>query len=566
MVSPSGPVGPSGPVSPIVPGTPVQARDSFGFIIPGQWVTYDANGRVAPYRAPTQGSPDTTPTTDGAGVQYIISGGRAFTLDGQPYVPVPIQQRDPNRPSTSFSYSTSSQDPAQFAARQAQELQIAQMQIESRAAEAGLDRSFRAGESAADRAQRLALQLQQQGFMAGESAADRSFRAGESAADRQFRAGESATDRAIRAAEFASTYGLNVAQFEAQQNQAESEFNRRRSADALNAAKQYADLINTVDPNAFDAFLRTGGGNIGNSIAAGGDALSQRAALPSARSQRALDGINASSFQRTTIGNSPPAAAGSVDGYSAQQVSEFERVNPNWRAQNAAGQAMARAFNSQAQSQPVSVASSSTVDPRTEANRRMEAQGVPSLVPRFAFGSGQAQGTFIAGDSTDPNNPGAGGAKPELITLNDPTGTATASVTPLETPGTGGSKLGALFSAIAGLMDEEDGGTHMMPDGSMMKDSDMPPRYAFGTSMPGEEITAEDQPYIQNVLDFRRNATVPNFNPFDVGFRNVNPFSRASFFAGRQTRYGIPVAAQEFESRQFEVPGQSRGIMSSQGY
>lgn len=196
-----------------------------------------------------------------------------------------------------------------------------------------------------------------------------------------------------------------------------------------------------------------------------------------------------------------------------------------------------------------------------QANLSMDAAGVPSWVPRFAFGSGQARGQFITGDSTDPNDPGAGGAKPELITLNDPEGNATASVTPMETPGTGGSKLGALFSAIAGLM--EDDGEHMMPDGSMMPNSQMPPRFAYGTD---PAITQADRPYLDDVIDFRRNVAVPDYNPFDVSFRNLNPFSRAGYFATRQTKYGVPVAAQEFESRQYEVPGQSRGIMTSQGY
>lgn len=84
--------------------------------------------------------------------------------------------------------------------------------------------------------------------------------------------------------------------------------------------------------------------------------------------------------------------------------------------------------------------------------------------------------------------------------------------------------------------------------------------------LPGQEITPEDQPYLDQVNNFRRNATVLDYNPFDVGFRNVNPFTRAGFFQSRQTRYGIPVAAQEFEAQRYQVPGMNRSVMYGQGY
>lgn len=558
-VPPLGPVG--GPVVRNFPdGTVRTLRTGGDATNPNDWVII---GQA------TQGqSVDNSPNVDGAGVQFTYRGGipvRAVTdpttnaVRLEPYSPVPVRQRDPNQPSVSYSYSssTSSQDPAQFAAR-----------MEFEAAQAGLDRTFRAGESAADRAQRLALQLDQQGFTREQNAADRNFRAGESAADRTFRAGESATDRAIRAAEFAATYGLNKAQFEAQQNQAESAAARERTKLGLDAAKQYADLINTVDPNAFDAFLKSGGGVIGNSIASG-SALSDRAALPSARTKMAMDGIRQQEVAAEQAGRPDPL---NPYGYSQQQMSEFRRVNPNWDAQNAAGLGMSRAAN---MATPVAASGTQAVtDPMAElraaGNKNLENAKVPSWVPRFAFGTGMAEDKFITGDSTDPEDPGAGGAKPELVDINDPEGNATATVTPLERPGTG-SKLSTLLTSIAAMIDEEsdDKGEKEPMDGMQRPSGGvMPPRFAFGTNTVDstQEVTAADRPYINDVLDFRRNAIVPDYNPFDVQFRNVNPFSRASFFAGRQTKYGIPVAAQEFEAQRFAVPGQSRGITSAQGY
>ena len=121
-------------------------------------------------------------------------------------------------------------------------------------------------------------------FRAGESAADRAFRMGESAADRAFSARESELARAQRASEFAATHGLNERSFALQFQQAASQEARQVARDRLDAARQYAELLDQVDPAAFDQFAQLGGGVLSNAIDTGADALSARAVTPAAAS------------------------------------------------------------------------------------------------------------------------------------------------------------------------------------------------------------------------------------------------------------------------------------------
>ena len=389
-----------------------------------------------------------------------------------------------------------------------------------------------------------------------DKADDRAFTTGENDRTRGFTREQNDIDRGIRAGEFAQTYGLNAAQFEANQNQFEANFNRQKSKDAVDTARQYADLISTVDPNAFDAFLRSGGGVIGNSIAAGNTAVSERAALPAARTRMALDGINASSFNRTQLPaygaqNAPVMSAAHIGQYAAggwnpndPNLPTISTGNPQldatltsdrlrggnaWLTHNYAAGGAIPAYSAPAtvpSGQPNAGSLAATDAGRAQANQNMDNAKVPSWVPRFAGGGFTQAPMMQVGDSPS-------GA---------PTGNEEVVINPTGAP----------------IM--------VMPNRRNMP---MIPRFAEGTftaGMPGSEITQADRPYIDDVMNFRRNAIVPDYNPFDVQFRNVNPFTRASFFAGRQTRYGIPVAASEFEAQRFAVPGQSRGIMAAQGY
>jgi len=202
-----------------------------------------------------------------------------------------------------------------------------------------------------------------------------------------------------------------------------------------------------------------------------------------------------------------------------------------------------------------------------------------------------ATGTFIAGDSTDPMDPAAGGAQPEMVTLNDPEGNATADVMPMTQPGVGpdegagGASVGALLMAISKfLMAEEAKSAVAMPPPPMMGPElgmmgaprqaygalGMPrynmgafgrynmgmPRYAAGT-MPGFEISAEDQPYVNEVLATRR-ATPYNVNPFAANYQMQSPTARAIGESAFQTATGVPGTELDYISKMYEPQGLAR--------
>ena len=200
-----------------------------------------------------------------------------------------------------------------------------------------------------------------------------------------------------------------------------------------------------------------------------------------------------------------------------------------------------------------------------------------------------ATGTFITGDSTDPMDPAAGGAQPEMVTLNDPEGNATADVMPLTQPGVGPdggeASVGALLMAISKfLMAEEAKSAVAMPPPPMMGPElgmmgmprqaygalGMPrynmgaygsynmgmPRYATGT-MPGYEISAEDQPYVNEVLATRR-ATPYDANPFAANYQMQSPTARAVGQSAFQTATGVPGTELDYISRMYEPQGLAR--------
>lgn len=165
---------------------------------------------------------------------------------------------------------------------------------------------------------------------------------------------------------------------------------------------------------------------------------------------------------------------------------------------------------------------------------------------------------FMSGDSTAAD-PAAGGARPETVEIEDPTGDATFKVEPHTDPappqmGTK-PKLAELFSVIGALLSEGDMGMGEMPMDA--------PRYAYGTD--GYETitpTAEDQPYVDEVRSIRNNVQFPMLNPYDTKFR-LNPYSQQSrYFNGMQTKYGVPVDDQAQEQQRYQLGGVGRGAYS----
>ena len=206
-----------------------------------------------------------------------------------------------------------------------------------------------------------------------------------------------------------------------------------------------------------------------------------------------------------------------------------------------------------------------------------------------------ATGTFITGDSTDPMDPAAGGAQPEMVTLNDPEGNATADVIPMTMPGVGpdpgtddGGSIGALLMAISKfILAEEAKSAIAAPPPPMMGPElgmmgaprfnmgtlgmmGLPrynmgtnvsynmgvPRYALG-AMPGFDISAEDQPYVAEVLATRR-ATPYSVNPFAADYQMQSPTARAIGQTAFQTATGVPGTELDYLARMYEPQGLAR--------
>ena len=188
-----------------------------------------------------------------------------------------------------------------------------------------------------------------------------------------------------------------------------------------------------------------------------------------------------------------------------------------------------------------------------------------------------ATGTFILGDSTDPEDPAAGGAHPEAIHLEDPPGdnNARAEVEPLVPPGVGPTegeegedpdRIAALLRAIADFLDPD-------MDGEEGTDSTQSPsmlgmmgkklgRFAGGTDETGlldpASTSPADQQSVDEVLATRR-ATPYSVNPYDYGYTQQSPTKRAIDAAAFQTATGVPGSELAFENSKYQPGGMSRG-------
>jgi len=430
--------------------------------------------------------------------------------------------------------------------------------------------AIRQGDLARARQYATEDRAEERAYNRGVRAEDRAFTAGENAASRAQSATENALDRAIRAQDLAASISFRNQQLamtaeENYQNRLQGYTNQK-----LDAANRFASLISATDPGALPAFLAAGGGNISNAIKRGATAQTDMANLGAARTLRASTEMEAPTRYMPDAGVMPGRDSEFPE-YSSQQVSEFVNVNPNWRTQARAGAGLARTVNmggQAASSQPVEqtmTAMSATTDPRSMANRRMDdpANPVPSFVKRYAGGTGTmpgadpfaspfgmpgqpATGEFITGDSMDPMDPAAGGARPELIQLEDPPGpdNAQAHITPLATGPQ--DRAAALFSAIGDFLRGATDQPPMMPA----------PRFAFGTGTFGADVVQEgDQPYLDRVRDIRTTTQYQELNPFDTRFAFEKPSVRNRFYAGRQLRYGTPIEDQQAETAEYSLSG-----------
>ena len=366
-------------------------------------------------------------------------------------------------------------------------------------------------------------------FTSGENTLNRQFQGAESMLGRQFTSGESAIDRAQRAGEFAANYSITKAQAQRQDREA-----------ALNAAKTYTELTASPDLTGFQRFLSAGGGSVGNALQRGATSMTREGQLGGARALQVSEQPLPTYMDYNYAPQTNPYA-GATNQYMGMTNPYANAMNPVIAIQRAAVPA---ATIPAATVTPRAVVAPSidggSWNPGTSGQSYLDRPNVPDFVKpgyvappmpspastpapfvtqaavpseglQWDAGSGFAYGTkvgpiyryalgtqdmpvgmdtqFMSGDSTSLD-PMSGGARPETVSINDPTGDATFSVDPLQPPdgpseGGRAAELSALLKALSQFLDKGEEpapmpvapryafGTYMMPEA---------PRYGLGTS------------------------------------------------------------------------------------
>lgn len=229
-------------------------------IINGQWHVAGGGGNQGfqpwfPSVQPPQPEPP-RPVNIGAGGGYYYdpATGEVRTFD-------PI--RDPQAHTDRIAEIDRTSSNRITEIRENNQGELARQDAADTAAAARLDTEIRA------RALEAAAQRM---FEAGENERGRYFQAQADQLRRQFEAWESRQGRALQTAQFAANFGLQ-----------REELQERRRQTRLAEASAFAANVSNTDPLAFSAFLTAGGGNISNSLAQGGNAVSDAAVTPAAR-------------------------------------------------------------------------------------------------------------------------------------------------------------------------------------------------------------------------------------------------------------------------------------------
>ena len=176
--------------------------------------------------------------------------------------------------------------------------------------------------------------------------------------------------------------------------------------------------------------------------------------------------------------------------------------------------------------------------------------------PRYALGTQDMpvgmDTQFMSGDSTSLD-PMSGGARPETVSINDPTGDATFSVDPLQPPdgpseGGRAAELSSLLKALSQFLDK----------GEEPAPMPVAPRYAFGTYMMpgyayGTGIMESDNPYIDRVMA-QRKATPYTMNTQAADYSFGSPTLRSINEMGAQVATGVPMVEFGYEANRLR-PG-----------
>lgn len=320
---------------------------------------------------------------------------------------------------------------------------------------------------------------------------------------------QNALDRAQRASEFAAGTAFREREFEAAQQERAFSRSRAMRADRLAAARQLSDVISDTDPAAFAAFLEGGGGNIANSLAGGGTALSNNAMLAAARTLAAAEAPGPSFAPtnplRTTPAGDHIGAGGFAGGTPEERAAWLATLSPEERA------AVDRRVDRRAREQYAAALKGNPTAPRVGspiANR------LGALADRSG-GVVERRGRWFERNDRPLDVQFAADGMDRVVTR--PT---------LIVAGEGGQPERVNIDPISGRRNL---------------------------------ATAADNPFLDRIRALREGVDFPDLNPFDVSFRNRLPTIRELFFRGRQAKFGVPVRDQLAEEARFRLPGTSRG-------
>lgn len=225
--------------------------------------------------------------------------GRYLRQDGTPATPEEIAQaasaaRTSSSSSRSSSSSISYQDPVALQLRQIElENEINVATRNQALAERGQDfEEMKFWQERLDKLQQNKQAIDLEAAKLASSSKEASLSRQERAQLAAQQQAETQADRAARTAEFAMTHGLNERRFQTETQVAQANMSRQREQDKLGAARQFADVISTVDPGAYSAFHAAGGGNIMAALSRGKTALSDEALTPGAMTLQTIDQLN----------------------------------------------------------------------------------------------------------------------------------------------------------------------------------------------------------------------------------------------------------------------------------
>lgn len=177
----------------------------------------------------------------------------------------------------------------------------------------------------------------------------------------------------------------------------------------------------------------------------------------------------------------------------------------------------------------------------------------------------------IVGDST-AQDPAAGGAHPEALNINDPTGDATVDIDPMTQPGvgdtsgmeapTGGNAemLGALLVAIGNFLTQQPAAPEPSTEPRFALGTMGRPRYALGsdpTTLDGTGATEADQASINEVMGMRT-GTPYSVNPFEASYLQSDPTKRKIDAAAFQTATGVPEEELGYVANRYQPGGMAR--------